>query len=62
MPKVFAMKPTRGNRHSDEQAVGFTVAFDVIRDEGSRVLADVAEGRVTIPDDVLEKSRSRYSS
>lgn len=60
LPDVFYERPTRGNAQTDSEAVAFTVPFDTIRTVGEQVLTDVAEGRVTIPPEVLDTSRSRY--
>ncbi len=60
LPRVFYEQPTRGNKQSPDEAVVFDVPFEVIRDHGARILDDVAEGRVVIDREVLEKSRARY--
>ncbi|HPQ67964.1 MAG TPA: aldehyde ferredoxin oxidoreductase C-terminal domain-containing protein [bacterium] len=60
LPKTFYDQPTRGNRQTDDEAVAFNVPFAEVRDYGREVFADVASGRVTVPDELLAKSRGRY--
>ena len=60
LPETFRRDPTWGNSQGPEDGVVFNVPFDIIRDYGLSALMDVSEGRVTIPDSVLNESRSRY--
>lgn len=60
LPDVFYEKATRGNLQTDEEKVAFSVPFEVIKNAGAKVLDDVATGRTTLPDAVLEKSWARY--
>lgn len=60
LPEVFYREPTHGNAQTPAQAVSFNVPFEVIRDYGRQVLDDIAEGRVTISDELLETSEARY--
>ncbi|MBN1636445.1 MAG: hypothetical protein JW920_08020, partial [Deltaproteobacteria bacterium] len=60
LPRIFYEQTTYGNKQSPEDAVKFNVPFDIIQDYGIKVLDDVATGKTTIPDSLLEKSRRRY--
>ncbi|HPM76622.1 MAG TPA: aldehyde ferredoxin oxidoreductase C-terminal domain-containing protein [bacterium] len=60
LPRTFYDQPTRGNRQTDAEAVAFNVPFAEVRDYGREVFAAVASGRMTVPDELLAKSRSRY--
>lgn len=60
LPDIFYHKPTHGNSQTIDNAVKFIVPFEIIKDYGAKVLNDVAQGNVTIPESVLKKSISRY--
>ena len=60
LPDVFYQQPTHGNAQTDADGVVFDVPFDQVRDYGREVLDEVADGRVTIPDHLLDASRARY--
>lgn len=60
LPRVFYERPTHGNAQTPEQGVVFNVPFPIVRDYGLEVLRDAAEGRTTIAEAVVTKSRSRY--
>ncbi len=60
LPRVFLETPTHGNKQTEDDGVIFNVPFDIVHEYGTQVLDEVADGKVTIPDKILEKSQSRY--
>ncbi len=60
LPKHFYEKGTYGNKQTVDDALAFNVPFELIKTFGFEVLNDVASGRETLPESLLEKSRSRY--
>ena len=61
LPRTFYEDPTYGNGQSPDEAVVFNVPFEVIRDYGSQVLKEVAEGKQAVPAERLDQSRARYA-
>ncbi len=61
MPRVFYETPTWGNKQSAEQGVVFDIPFQLIKEYGEKVLDDVAYERVIVPEEMLAKSRGRYT-
>ncbi len=60
LPKHFYEHGTYGNKQTEEDALPFNVPFELIKTYGFEVLNNVASGCETVPETLLEKSKSRY--
>jgi len=61
LPRIFYDQPTWGNAQTPDQGVVFNIPFEVVQDHGARTLRDVAEGRQTVPAELLARARTRYA-
>ena len=60
LPRIFYEQPTHGNKQDPDEAVAFNIPFEIIHDYGLQILRDIANGDMSIPDEILDSSRRRY--